>query len=79
MDCLDDALRHHGRLKVFNNDQGSQFTSDVFTGVLKREGVEISMEGRRQALGNISVERLCRNVKYEDMHPAVLNIQELKQ
>ena len=68
VDCLEDALRHHGRPDVFNSDQGSQFTSDAFTGVLKREGVAISMDGRGRALDNIFVERLWRNVKYEDVY-----------
>jgi putative transposase len=68
VDCLEDALRHHGKPEVFNSDQGSQFTSDAFTGVLKREGVAISMDGRGRALDNIFVERLWRNVKYEDVY-----------
>jgi putative transposase len=57
VDCLEDALRHQGKPEVFNGDQGSQFTSDAFTGVLKREGVAISMDGRGRALDNIFVER----------------------
>lgn len=68
VDCLEDALRHHGKPEVCNSDQGSQFTSDAFTGVLKREGVAISMDGRGRALDNIFVERLWRNVKYEDVY-----------
>lgn len=68
VDCLEDALRHHGKPEVFNSDQGAQFTSDAFTGVLKREGVAISMDGRGRALDNIFVERLWRNVKYEDVY-----------
>ena len=68
VDCLEDALRHHGRPQVFNSDQGSQFTSTVFTDVLRREGVSISMDGRGRALDNIFVERLWRNVKYEDVY-----------
>ena len=68
VDCLEDALRHHRRPEVFNSDQGSQFTSLAFTDVLKREGVTISMDGRGRALDNIFVERLWRNVKYEDVY-----------
>ena len=68
VDCLEDALRHHGKPEVFNSDQGSQFTSMAFTDVLKREGVTISMDGRGRALDNIFVERLWRNVKYEDVY-----------
>ena len=51
--------------KIFNTDQGSQFTSDTFTGVLKKTGVKISMDDRGRALDNIFVERLWRSVKYE--------------
>lgn len=68
VDCLEDALRKHGRPEIFNSDQGSQFTSDAFTGVLKREGIVISMDGRGRAFDNIFVERLWRNVKYEDIY-----------
>jgi putative transposase len=68
VDCLEDALRNHGKPEVFNSDQGSQFTSTAFTDVLKREGVAISMDGRGRALDNIFVERLWRNVKYEDVY-----------
>jgi len=68
VDCLEDALREFGKPEVFNSDQGSQFTSDAFTGVLKREGVAISMDGRGRALDNIFVERLWRNVKHEDVY-----------
>lgn len=68
VDCLEDALREHGKPEVFNSDQGSQFTSKAFTDVLKREGVNISMDGRGRALDNIFVERLWRNVKHEDVY-----------
>ena len=68
VDCLEDALRHHGKPEVFNSDQGSQFTSDAFTGVLKREGITISMDGRGRAFDNIFVERLWRSLKHEDVY-----------
>jgi putative transposase len=68
VDCLEDALRAHGRPEVFNSDQGAQFTSTAFTGVLMREGVTISMDGRGRALDNIFVERLWRSVKHEDVY-----------
>jgi putative transposase len=68
VDCLEEALRTHGKPEIFNSDQGSQFTSDAFTGVLKREGIAISMDGRGRAFDNIFVERLWRNVKYEDVY-----------
>ena len=69
IDCLEDALRTHGKPEIFNSDQGSQFTSTAFTGVLKRAGVAISMDGRGRVFDNIFVERLWRNVKYEDVYP----------
>lgn len=68
VDCLEEALRNHGKPEIFNSDQGSQFTSDAFTGVLQREGVVISMDGRGRAFDNIFVERLWRNVKHEDVY-----------
>lgn len=68
VDCLEEALRNYGKPEIFNSDQGSQFTSADFTGVLKREEIEISMDGRGRAFDNIFVERLWRNVKYEDIY-----------
>jgi putative transposase len=68
VDCLEDALATYGKPEVFNSDQGSQFTSTAFTDVLKREDIKISMDGRGRALDNIFVERLWRNVKYEDIY-----------
>lgn len=68
VDCLEDALRAHGKPEIFNSDQGSQFTSEAFTSVLKREEVLISMDGRGRAFDNIFVERLWRNVKHEDVY-----------
>ena len=68
VDCLEDALGTHGKPEIFNSDQGSQFTSTAFTEILKREEIKISMDGRGRALDNIFVERLWRNVKYEDVY-----------
>jgi putative transposase len=68
IDCLEDALQHHGTPEIFNSDQGVQFTSEAFTRILKREGITISMDGRGRALDNIFVERLWRNVKHEDIY-----------
>ena len=67
-DCLEDALREHGKPEVFNSDEGSQFTSVAFTGVMKREAIAISMDGRGRAYDNIFVERLWRSVKHEDVY-----------
>ena len=68
VDCLEEALRVHGRPEIVNTDQGSQFTGDAFTGVLLEAGIAISMDGRGRALDNIFVERLWRSVKYEDVY-----------
>lgn len=68
VDCLEEAIRHYGRPEIFNSDQGSQFTSDSFTKVLKDHDITISMDGRGRAMDNIFVERLWRNVKYEDIY-----------
>ena len=68
VDCLEDALRMHGKPEIFNSAQGAQFTSAAFTGVLEREKIVISMDGRGRVFDNIFVERLWRNVKYEDVY-----------
>ena len=68
VDCLEEALRIYGKPEIFNSDQGSQFTSAAFIGVLNREDVVISMDGRGRAFDNIFVERLWRNVKHEDVY-----------
>jgi putative transposase len=68
VDCLEDALRVHGKPEVFNSDQESQFTSNAFTGVLKRKGIAISMDGRGRALDNVFVERLWKSIKYEEVY-----------
>ena len=68
LEALEEALKK-GVPEIFNSDQGCQFTSTEFTGVLKRAGVLISMDGRGRALDNIFVERLWRSVKYENIYP----------
>jgi putative transposase len=68
VDCLEEAIKNYGLPKIFNTDQGSQFTSASFTGMLIQNGITISMDGRGRALDNIFVERLWRTVKYEDVY-----------
>jgi putative transposase len=68
VDCLEDAIRAYGTPEIFNSDQGSQFTSNVFTGILIENAITISMDGRGRALDNIFTERLWRTVKYEDIY-----------
>src|SRR5476651_2187643 len=66
--ALEEALRQHGKPKIFNTDQGSQFTSAAFTGALEKAGVSISMDGRGRFMDNIFIERLWRSIKYEEVH-----------
>ncbi len=54
--------------EMFNTDQGSQFTSDEFTGMLEESGIRISMDGRGRVFDNIFVERLWRTIKYEEVY-----------
>jgi len=65
--ALQQALQH-GQPEIFNTDQGAQFTSLAFTGLLEATHIQISMDGRGRALDNIFVERLWRTVKYEDIY-----------
>jgi len=67
VDALEEALSK-GRPQIFNTDQGSQFTSDAFTGMLMEHGIQISMDGKRRYMDNIFVERLWRSVKYEEVY-----------
>ncbi len=68
VEALEEALSRYGRPEIFNTDQGSQFTSDDFTGTLKRHGVMISMDGKGRCMDNIFVERLWRSLKYEEVY-----------
>ena len=67
IDALKAALRI-GRPKIFNSDQGVQFTNQLFTGRLEQAGVSISMDGRGRALDNVFVERLWWSVKHEHVY-----------
>jgi len=66
--ALEEALARHGTPRVFNTDQGSQFTSQAFTAKLAAAGVAISMDGRGRFMDNIFIERLWRSIKYEEVH-----------
>jgi putative transposase len=68
VEALQEALARHGSPEIFNTDQGSQFTSQAFTGVLEAAGVRISMDGKGRCYDNIFVERLWRTVKYEYLY-----------
>jgi putative transposase len=67
VEALQHALRC-GRPEIFNTDQGTQFTSRAFTGVLEERQIAISMDGRRRALDNVFIERLWWTVKYENVY-----------
>jgi putative transposase len=70
---------NHGKPSIFNTDQGSQFTSEKFTGVLEVNEIKISMDGKGRALDNVFVERLWRSVKYENIYlKGYENLREAK-
>jgi putative transposase len=68
IEALEEALQRFGAPEIFNTDQGAQFTSAAFTGVLKERGIKISMDGKGRWLDNVFVERLWRSVKYENVY-----------
>jgi putative transposase len=68
VEALEEALRRFGPPKIFNTDQGSQFTSEDWTTPLKEAGVAISMDGKGRWIDNIFIERLWRSVKYEEVY-----------
>ena len=68
IDAVEEALAKHGCPQIFNTDQGSQFTSAEFTGVLINNGVSISMDGKGAWRDNVFVERFWRTIKYEEVY-----------
>jgi putative transposase len=66
--ALQEALARFGKPEIFNTDQGSQFTSGDFTGMLAAAGIRISMDGRGRWIDNVFIERLWRSLKYEDIY-----------
>jgi putative transposase len=69
----------HGRPEIFNTDQGSQFTSDVFTGLLKENNIAISMDGKGSWRDNVFIERIWRSIKYEEVYlHAYQSVQEAR-
>ena len=68
LEAVEEAMARHGKPDIFNTDQGSQFTSVAFTGVLADNGIAISMDGRGAWRDNVFVERLWRSVKYEEVY-----------
>ena len=67
-DVLKAAIDRYGTPEIFNTDQGSQFTSEIFINTLLEKGIQPSMDGKGRAIDNIFVERLWRSVKYEDIY-----------
>ena len=68
VEALEEALELHGKPRIFNTDQGAQFTSAAFTDQLEKADVVISMDGRGRFMDNIFIERLWRSIKYEEVH-----------
>jgi putative transposase len=66
--ALEEAIDTYGKPEIFNTDQGSQFTGIDFIGVLKRENIQISMDGKGRWMDNVLIERLWRTVKYEEVY-----------
>lgn len=68
VEALREAMARYGCPEIFNTDQGSQFTSEDFTGVLLERGVKISMDGKGRCIDNVFVERVWRSLKYEEVY-----------
>jgi putative transposase len=68
IEAVEEAMARHGKPQIFNTDQGSQFTSAAFTGLLHDNAIQISMDGRGAWRDNVFVERLWRSVKYEEVY-----------
>lgn len=68
LDAVEEAIAQYGTPDIMNTDQGSQFTSQAFTGLLKEHEIKISMDGKGSWRDNVFIERLWRSVKYEDIY-----------
>ena len=79
-EALEEAIQKYGEPAIFNTDQGCQFTSERFIGILKYHHIRISMDSKGRALDNIYVERLWRSLKYEDIYlKSYETMRELKE
>ena len=68
-ETLAQAIERHGKPEIINTDQGSQYTSDIFTNyVIKEQNIRLSMDGKGRATDNAFIERLWRSVKYEHVY-----------
>ncbi len=80
VEALEEAIAKYGRPEIFNTDQGSQFPSAEFTGVLKAHEIRISMDGKGRWVDNVFVERLWRSVKYDHVYlHAYESVSDAKQ
>ena len=68
VEALEAAFESYGKPKIFNTDQGSQFTSKEFTRRIHDRGTQMSMDGKGRAIDNVFIERLWRSLKYEDIY-----------
>ena len=73
IEAVEEAIQRHGTPGIFNTDQGSQFTSEAFTGLLKNHNIRISMDGKGAWRDNVFVERLWKSVKYEEVYLKAYN------
>jgi putative transposase len=73
VDALKAVIENYGTLQIFSTDQGSQFASEDFTGVLKNHNIRISLDGKGRWVDNVFVERLWRSVKYEEVYLRAYN------
>ena len=77
---LNEALALYPKPEIFNTNQGSQYTSKVHTGILKKHDIKISMDGVGRATDNICIERFWRTIKYEEIYlNEYKNIKELQK
>jgi putative transposase len=68
IEAVEEALSNNEKPEIFNTDQGSQFTSDDFTGLLRKNGIDISMDGKGRWRDNVFVERVWKSIKYEEVY-----------
>ena len=79
LEAVEEAMARHGKPEIFNTDQGSQFTSTAFTGLLITNGIRISMDGKGAWRDNVFVERIWKSVKYEEVYlKAYANVPEAR-
>jgi putative transposase len=68
IEAVEEAIQRYGTPEIFNTDQGSQFTSQEFVGLIQGHGIQVSMDGKGRWVDNVFVERLWKSVKYEEVY-----------